>query len=53
VKEDSPASEVRIRLRDSSVKKTDTADRQKAAGEELLRKIQEPEHRTEKITSVV
>jgi hypothetical protein len=28
VKEDLPASEVRIHLRDSPVKKTDTADRQ-------------------------
>jgi hypothetical protein len=32
VKRDSPTSEVRIRLRDSSVQKTDTEDRQNTAG---------------------
>jgi hypothetical protein len=49
VKEDSSTSEVRIHVQDSPVKKTDTANRQK----ELLRRIQEPEYRTEKIMSLV
>jgi hypothetical protein len=49
VKEDSPASEVRIHLWDSPVKKINTADREDTA----LRKIQEPEYQTEKITSLV
>jgi hypothetical protein len=34
----SPASEMRIRLRDSPVKKTDTADRQNTAGEGITKK---------------
>jgi hypothetical protein len=42
-------STVRIRLQDSPVKKTYTADRQNTTGEE----IQEPDYGTEKITSLV
>jgi hypothetical protein len=38
VKEDSPASEVRIRIRDSPVQKTGTADRQNTAGEGITKK---------------
>jgi hypothetical protein len=35
------------------VKKTDTADRENTAGEELLRKAQELEYRTEEMKSLV
>jgi hypothetical protein len=38
VKGDLPASEVRIRLRDSPVQKTDTADRQDTTGEGIAKK---------------
>jgi hypothetical protein len=50
---DSPATEVRIRLWDSPVQKTDTEDGQNTAGEESLRRIQETEYRIEKIKSLV
>jgi hypothetical protein len=35
------------------VQKTDTADRQNAAGEGITKKTQEPEYGTEKIKSLV
>jgi hypothetical protein len=38
VKGNSPASEVRIRLRDNPEQKTDTADRQDTAGEGITKK---------------
>jgi hypothetical protein len=38
VKGDSPASEMRIGLRDRPVQKTDTADRQNTAGKEITKK---------------
>jgi predicted HTH domain antitoxin len=46
-------SEVRIRLRDSPGKKTDTADRQIPQEKELLKRIQEPDYKTEEFKSLV
>jgi hypothetical protein len=44
---------VRILLRDGPVQKPETADGLNTAGEGITEKKQEPEHRTEKIKSLV